>query len=106
MQEALQKHATGVRFRERGAGPGIDQDMSDAGKCHFVLFFSVKLHWCLVSINIVIVHPCADRIVSCISVIRILHVYNKSGDPFLYGIGYQLLVGPTTSRKCDHPNHV
>jgi len=32
MQEALQKHAEGLKFRERDAGPGIDNDMSDAGK--------------------------------------------------------------------------
>ena len=33
MQEALQKHAVGLKFRERGAGPGIDRDITDAGKC-------------------------------------------------------------------------
>ena len=31
MQEALSRHAAGIRFRERGAGPGIDEHMNDDG---------------------------------------------------------------------------
>jgi glycogen debranching enzyme len=31
MQEALQRHASGVKFRERNAGPNIDRDMDDMG---------------------------------------------------------------------------
>ena len=31
MQEALQTHATGLKYRERNAGPQIDRDMSDEG---------------------------------------------------------------------------
>ena len=31
MQEALQTHATGLKYRERNAGPQIDEHMSDEG---------------------------------------------------------------------------
>ena len=31
IQEALQKHAEGISFREHNAGPDIDKDMSDQG---------------------------------------------------------------------------
>lgn len=31
MQEALQKHATGLKFRERNAGQQIDSEMVDEG---------------------------------------------------------------------------
>jgi len=31
IQEAMQRHAEGVTFRERNAGKAIDNDMSDAG---------------------------------------------------------------------------
>lgn len=31
IQEAMQRHATGVQFRERNAGPGIDNHMTDEG---------------------------------------------------------------------------
>jgi len=31
IQEAMQRHAEGVTFRERNAGHAIDNDMSDAG---------------------------------------------------------------------------
>ena len=31
VQEAMQRHAEGVTFRERNAGHAIDNDMSDAG---------------------------------------------------------------------------
>lgn len=38
MQEALQRHAQGIRFRERNAGPDIDRDMSTQG-VYLVVFF-------------------------------------------------------------------
>ena len=31
MQEALECHTRGISFRERGAGPGLDRDMTMAG---------------------------------------------------------------------------
>lgn len=31
MQEALQRHANGISFRERGAGPQLDKDMTPPG---------------------------------------------------------------------------
>ena len=32
IQEGLQRHAAGVKFRERNAGPGIDEHMKDEGE--------------------------------------------------------------------------
>ena len=32
MQEALQTHVSGLKYRKRNAGPTIDRDMSDEGK--------------------------------------------------------------------------
>lgn len=37
IQEALQRHASGVSFREANAGPGIDSQMTDAG-------FNIDIH--------------------------------------------------------------
>lgn len=31
MQEALQRHAEGLKYRERNAGPDIDDQMKDEG---------------------------------------------------------------------------
>lgn len=31
IQEALQRHSHGIEFRERNAGPAIDEHMSDEG---------------------------------------------------------------------------
>ena len=31
IQEALQQHSSGIFFRERGAGPGLDRDMTHEG---------------------------------------------------------------------------
>ena len=31
IQEVLQSHVSGISFRERGAGPGLDHDMSPPG---------------------------------------------------------------------------
>ena len=31
IQEALQAHASGLKYRERNAGPAVDRDMSDEG---------------------------------------------------------------------------
>jgi glycogen debranching enzyme len=41
MQEALQRHAHGIHFRERGAGPQLDADMTSLG-------FNVNagIDWC------------------------------------------------------------
>ena len=36
MQEALQRHADGVKFRERNAGP-IDNEMTDQGQTKLLL---------------------------------------------------------------------
>ena len=41
MQEVLQKHVSGIRFRERGAGPSIDKDMTAPG---FNVSASIDLH--------------------------------------------------------------
>ena len=32
IQEALQAHASGLKYRERNAGPAVDRDMSDEGQ--------------------------------------------------------------------------
>ncbi|KAH8891821.1 glycoside hydrolase family 13 protein [Thozetella sp. PMI_491] len=40
IQEALQRHATGMKFREANAGPGLDMQMSDAG-----FNIEVKVDW-------------------------------------------------------------
>ena len=37
MQEALQKHATGVKYREINAGSKIDKHMQDQGKHNTLL---------------------------------------------------------------------
>lgn len=31
VQEVLQKHVEGIQFRERGAGPNLDKDMTPPG---------------------------------------------------------------------------
>ena len=31
VQEIMEKHARGIHFRERNAGPNLDSNMSDAG---------------------------------------------------------------------------
>lgn len=31
IQEALSRHASGIKFRERGAGPKLDEHMTDEG---------------------------------------------------------------------------
>lgn len=33
IQEALQRHLQGISFRERNAGPKIDMNMRDEGRC-------------------------------------------------------------------------
>ena len=41
MQDILQKHVAGIKFRERGAGPSIDKDMTAPG---FNVSAGVDLH--------------------------------------------------------------
>ena len=42
MQEALERHAHGISFRERNAGPDIDRDMSNEGRVlQFLLYLSL-----------------------------------------------------------------
>ena len=42
IQEALQTHASGLKYRERNAGPTIDRDMSDEGKFTKVIKGSIS----------------------------------------------------------------
>ena len=44
MQEALERHAHGISYRERNAGPDIDRDMSNEGR---VLQFLLYLCGCV-----------------------------------------------------------
>ena len=56
MQEAIERHSNGIKFRERNAGSQIDNDMSDQGNSYtniytfitFVLLFShfINLLFC------------------------------------------------------------
>ena len=49
IQEALQKHAVGIHYREHNAGPAIDGDMSDLGKLYILVLVACPNTPCLIT---------------------------------------------------------
>jgi len=52
IQEAMQRHADGVTFRERNAGHAIDNDMSDPGLAGFLHVYVITANILLHGVSI------------------------------------------------------